>query len=357
MTIDLDAIPLVDTSQHSVPLDEVVFDTFRPVKRAVPLDSADSQLIRSLLDAIPPIYEPVFESAAAAAEWLKADDIVLGYVDGDEAYAYPIKILNFHEMVSHEVNGRPILASYCPLCRSGVMYDRTVDGEVLLFGNTSALYESDMVMVDHQTGSYWMQVSGEAIVGALTGRRLTALPSQTTTWALWRAQYPHTVSLSRQTGYGRDYSRDPFAGLGEQYNSSGRFIFPVSENGRDPRLDPGEVVLGLEVEGVQKAYPLSRIGDVAVNDQIGDTAVVIFSLADGPTGAAYRAVVDGRPLTFKRVNGVFEDEQTGSAWDLTGAAVDGELAGSRLAALPARSTYWFALVAAFPDLTLYTSDE
>ncbi len=352
--IDLDTIPPVDTNQHSVPLEQVYFDTFRRTNRAVPLSAAQPELIRTLLDAIPPIYNPVWETAAAADEWLRDGDLVLGYADSGEAFAYPVRILNFHEMVSHEVNGRPILASYCPLCRSGIVYDRAVNGQTLLFGNTSALYESDMVMVDHQTGSYWMQVSGEAIVGKMTGARLAALPSQTTTWEVWKQQYPHTLSLSRDTGNPRDYNRDPFSGYGEFLNENGRFAFPVSDQGRDPRLEPGAVVLSVTVGETIRVYPLAAVGDGVLNDVVGETAVAVFGQAKGPTGAAYAAVVDGRSLTFTFVDGLIRDEETGSTWDFSGQAISGELAGAQLGPLPGRSTFWFAMIAAFPELELYT---
>lgn len=238
------------------------------------------------------------------------------------------------------------------------MYDRrlTPNSEPVLFGNTSALYESDMVMVDHKTGSYWMQVSGEALVGELAGQRLTALPSQTTTWALWREQYPESLVLSQETGFDRNYQYDPFTGLGERYNEGGEFIFPVSENGRDPRLDPGEVVLGAEYEGHQYAWPIERIGDGVINDHIGkdrEAAVVVFSSSVGPTAATYFATADGQRLTFKFEDSKISDEQTASTWALSGAAIDGPLAGTTLTALPSRSSFWFSLISSFPELTFY----
>ena len=353
--IDLDAIPPVDTSQHSVPLEEIYFDTFRPTNRAVPLNKADPDLIRSLRDAIPPLYAPVFESAAEADGWLRADDIVLGYADGEEAYAYPVRILNFHEIVSHEVNGRPIIATYCPLCYSGVVYDRRVNGETLLFGNTSALHESDMVMLDHQTGSYWVQVSGEAVVGPMTGTRLAPLPAQMATWADWQALHPDTLVLSRNTGYRRDYGRNPFAGYAEQLNQTGRFAFPVSDAVNDPRLAPGDVVLGVQVGQDTAVYPLAQIGNGVVNDVVGETAVVVFSRSDGPSGAAYSPVVEGDVLTFLLEDGRIQDEQTGSDWNMAGQATDGPLAGTQLAPFSTRTSLWFALIAAYPDLILRSS--
>ena len=112
VTINLEAIPPVDQSRHSVPLEEIYFDTFRRVNRVVPLTNISDEMILDLRDAIPPIYNPKFETLAQAESWLSEGEIVLGYADGSEAYAYPVKILNWHEIVSHDVNGRPILATY-----------------------------------------------------------------------------------------------------------------------------------------------------------------------------------------------------------------------------------------------------
>jgi hypothetical protein len=353
--IDLSRVPDIDTEQHSVPLDEIIFDTFRAVDRAVPLTNAQPALIRSLRDAIPPLYEPHFTSVAATDAWLSDADIVLGYADADEAFAYPIKILNFHEIVSHRVNGQDILASYCPLCRSGIVYDRVLPGAEapLVLGNTSALYESDMVMFDHQTGSYWNQVTGEAIVGPLTGQHMSILPAQMSTWGMWKVQYPDTLALSENTGFERDYNRDPFIGYGESLNAGGGFFFPVSEAGRDPRLEPGAVVLGLEIDGTHRAYPLTLLGDAIVQDMLGQMAVVIFSQVDGPSGAAYSPQIDGRNLNFVFEDGRIQDLETESEWDLAGRAIAGELAGAQLEPLPARSTFWFSLVANFPEIEVY----
>ncbi len=110
IVIDLDQVPPVDQSKHSVPLASIQFDTFRG--DFVPLPEADADLVRRLRDAIPPIYEPKFETVPDADKWMFNNDFVVGYVDGDEAYAYPFKIMNFHEIVTHTVNGRPILATY-----------------------------------------------------------------------------------------------------------------------------------------------------------------------------------------------------------------------------------------------------
>ena len=172
--------PALDTSIASVPLGEVLFDTFQG--GSIALSVASESDIDRLRDAIIPIYVPRYDGPDGG-DWLDDDDVVLGYESGNGAYAYPVKMLNLHEIVNDVIDGGPVLISYCPLCASGVVYSRVLDGETLVFGNTSALYESDLIMFDWETGSYWHQVIDEAIVGPLTGRRVTALPSRMTTWS------------------------------------------------------------------------------------------------------------------------------------------------------------------------------
>ena len=252
-------VPALDTSKHSVPLEEVYFDTFQAANRAVPLTEANAELIENLRDAIPPIHEPIYEQGRNAT-WLGDTDMVLGYAVNGGAWAYPLRILNFHEIVNDHLDGEPVLISYCPLCFSGVVYRRVLGEQVLTFGNTSALYESDMVMLDYNTGSYWWQVAGRAIVGPLTDETLTVLPSMTTTWGEWHLLYPESLVLSQETGFDRNYSRDPFQGFAA-YINQGNFAFPVSAAALDERLPPGARVLVVRVEEEARAYPVESLGN------------------------------------------------------------------------------------------------
>ncbi len=339
-----------DISRHSVPLEEIHFDTFDG--GSVPLSEISESKLLSLRDAIPPLDSPKYDDAAAGDGWLQDDDLVIGYEGAEGAYAYPIKILNFHEIVNDELDGVPVLVSYCPLCRSGIVYSRVLDGRELSFGNTSALYESDLVMYDRKTFSYWWQVAGRAIVGSLAGQQMEPLPSITTTWAQWRELHPDTRVLSRDTGYGRNYQRDPFQGYAGTVNA-GRYPFPVSERVMDGRLAPADEVLGVTLNGASKAYPLRLLGEAAINDSSGGEAIVVFSSQRGPAGAAFLPQAGGRSLTFEAANGAFRDRETGSEWNLDGRAVAGPLKGSRLERLPSRYTFWFAYVAAFPEAEVY----
>ena len=339
--------PDVDLSVHSVPLDQVYFDTFDG--GSVPLSESTPELRERLLDVIPPIDRPVYGDVSAG-DWLAPTDPVLGYVAGGQAYAYPFKILNFHEIVNDELDGLPVLISYCPLCRSAIVYDRRVGGEVLSFGNTSALYESDLVMVDRSTGSYWWQVAGTAIVGPLTGARLELLPSAVATWADWASQYPETLVLTRDTGYSRPYERDAFAGFAEIIDS-GRFAFPVGEAASDPRLQPSALVVGVVLAEVARAYPVDNLND-PINDDVGGEPIVVFPTEGGAT--VFSAVVSGEPLQFQRRGADFIDSETGSVWTPAGVAVSGLYEGTALRPIPSRITFWFAFVGAFPDVQVHT---
>jgi hypothetical protein len=267
-TAETERVLLAGTNiaKHSTPLDQINFDTFNG--SYVALSEATEAIILQLRDAIPPIETPRYENVEAADQWLRPDDIVVGYVDGNEALAYPTRILNYHEIINEIVNDIPVLISYCPLCNSGIVYDRRLDGQVLEFGNTSALFNSDLVMYDKQTFSYWFQVGGDAIVGDLTGQRLEVLPTRFMRWEEWRQAYPASQILSRDTGFSRPYDRDPFGGLPQSLNQ-GRFPFPVSEDALDPALPAGEKVIGVVINEDARAYPLANLTGDIVNDEIG----------------------------------------------------------------------------------------
>ena len=347
--------PNVDTSIASVSLDDIYFDTFDG--GSIRLSKASDGAIERLRDRIKPIYLPKYEPVEGG-DWLGENDLVIGYVaESGEGFAYPIKILNLHEIVNDIIDGIPVLVSYCPLCASGVVYNRELDGVVHTFGNTSALYESDMVMFDHETGSYWFQVLGEAIVGTLTGKRLEMISSTTTTWDQWRELHPATRVLSRDLGLlssfsGSPYDRDPFIGY-DQRVSREQFAFPVDKDRLDARLRAGDRVLAIQVGEAHKAYPLNDTGDRVVNDEVGGEEVVVIARAHGPTASAYLSTVDGQTLSFTLSDGVVEDIETGSRWDDGGRAVSGPMSGTQLKRVPSRTSFWFSVVGALPNIELH----
>ena len=351
-------VPLVDTRIHSVPLDKILFDTFgRLPQRFVPLDQAPEDFIVALRDAIAPIYRPVYGDADALA-WLEDDTLVIGYLSGGAAFAYPVNVLNFREIVNDVIDGVPVLITWCPLCGSGVVFNCELDGRVLIFGNTSALFQNDLVMYDHQTGSYWFQVAGEAVVGSLTGSRLKLLPAATNTWGEWRRLHPETRLLTGTADRPTEFTNRLFARerSDQAQVNRGLFAFPVDEDRLDRRLSAGAIVLTVEVgDDDVTAYPLELIGDGAVNDQVGGQPVVVFSRVNNVAAVAFSRVVGDRTLSFEFDNETrqFIDLETGSLWDGSGVAISGPHAGAQLEQLATRRAFWFSIAIAFPDIDLY----
>jgi len=223
-------------------------------------------------DGIPAIDRPVFEQPDQAT-WLKPDSRVLGVVHNGIAKAYPIAILNWHEIVNDRFSDEGIVVTYCPLCGSGVVYQASVAGQSFTFGVSGLLYNSDVLLYDRQTDSLWSQLHNHAISGPMKGQPLTPLPSSHTRWDRWREQYPQTLVLSRNTGNARDYNRNPYSG----YDESPLLFFPVEFMSR--AYHPKERVIGIELDGVAKAYPfaeLAKLGDTGVlEDQLGSVPVMI----------------------------------------------------------------------------------
>ncbi len=178
-------------------------------------------------DGIPALTDPPRLSAKSADEWLKHEDRVMGLALGDEAVAYPIRILNWHEIVNDVVGGSPVVVTYCPLCGTGVVFDARVGSQRAIFGVSGLLYNSDVLLFDRATESLFSQLGLKAITGPLRGTKLVAIPAVTTTWEAWRRKHPNTEVLSHVLPHGRDYGTEPY----QQYRRSKKTMFPV--RGRD----------------------------------------------------------------------------------------------------------------------------
>jgi hypothetical protein len=296
-------------------------------------------------DGIPSIDRPKFVSAQESS--LQNGDLVLGLeIDGD-ARAYPLDILVWHEIVNDVVGGEPVAVTYCPLCFTNQVFKRTIEGEVVEFGTSGKLYNSNLVMYDRSTESYWSQALGQAITGELAGYRLERVPFDVAYWEDWKALNPESRVLSQDTGFGRPYGADPYG----DYYTSPSIWFPVSN--RDDRLGPKEIVIGLEHSGTYRAYPLSEIENVhAINDEIEGRQILIAS--HYPFMArAFDRMVDGQILDFEYKDGQMTDRQTGSVWDFDGIATEGMLEGKQLKRLPFDQGFWFEWAAFHPETELY----
>ena len=308
-------------------------------------------------DAIPPIDDPSFETVTEADEWLEDDEPGLLVGISDVTRFYPIRILHRHEIVNDQFGDIPVAVTYCPLCNTGIAFDRRVDGEELRMGVSGLLRNSDLVMWDDATQSLWQQITGEAIVGELTGTKLEPLSSAIVRWADFRDNNPDSEVLGRDQGFGIRYGQNPYVGYSSRNAPIGGF-FTAELDERFPAL---ERVVAVTVDESTTGYPFSIISESRVVIFWGapstTDALDSFQVADGQaigTGVAFDPVVDGQRLTFESPEvDVFVDAETGSTWTLQGTAVDGPLAGEELALLPHRNEFWFAFAAFFPDATVY----
>ncbi|TVQ93262.1 MAG: DUF3179 domain-containing protein [Chromatiaceae bacterium] len=239
-------------------------------------------------DGIPSIDRPRFVGPTAA-DFLRGGDEVLGLQVGNEARAYPIRILNWHEIVNDEIGGQQVAVTFCPLCGTGVAFvaeDRR--GRPLTFGVSGLLYNSDVLLYDRQSESLWSQIMKQAISGPRRGERLRARPLTHTTWHAWRRAHPETLVLSTETGFRRDYSQLPYAG----YETEHGLYFPVSA--RSNRYHPKERVLGLRVDTEYKAYPFAELSRTTgeVRDRIGGEEILVRYDRAANSASAFSA--DGR---------------------------------------------------------------
>jgi hypothetical protein len=310
-------------------------------------------------DGIPAIDRPLFHPAGDVDFLDDREPVVAVEVDGD-ARAYPVQILIWHEIVNDTIGGEPVTVSYCPLCNSAIAYDRRLGDRVLDFGTSGLLYNSALVMYDRQTESLWSHFSAEAVAGVLTGEELGRRPTAMVAWSDWVGANPDGLVLSRSTGHRRDYGRNPYGG----YDDIGQSPF-LFDGDADGRLRPMTRVVGVEHGGEAVAVQLEPLLEAGVLDvSLGGRDLVVWArrgtasalddarIPDGRdvgTTGVFDNRVDDRRLTFERAEDGFVDHQTGSRWNVLGHAVDGELAGRQLAAVPHVDTFWFAWAAFLPD--------
>jgi len=279
-------------------------------------------------DGIPPIDQPKFSTAEQAQAWLGNDEPVVAYADGDDARAYPLQILIYHEIVNDTVNDKAVSVTFCPLCNASIVFDRTVDGEVLDFGTTGRLRNSDLIMYDRQSESWWQQFTGRGIIGKYNEVKLAQLASQIVSFDTFKTTYPDGKILNRETGHSRPYGNNPYSGYDNINNN------PFLYNGpKDKRLPPMERVLSLaSTDEASLLIPTSKLEDKPVlNITYNEAPVVVIATTNAnsaldksnigesrkvPAAAAFSADLDGEVLQFEIKNGELIDKTSGSVWNV-----------------------------------------
>lgn len=305
-------------------------------------------------DGIPAIDAPVFERADDV-DWLEDTEPVLSLTVGGETRAYPLRVMTWHEIVNDVVGGTPVAVTYCPLCNSGVAFERTVPGQgVLSFGTSGLLYADNLVMYDRQTESLWPQLTGEASIGELTGTKLVAIPMGTVAWRDFVAADPTARVLSQDTGFDRPYGTNPYSGYDDP---QGDLLFGLP-NDLDNRLLVKERVVGLVDGSSSIAVVRSSLeGRDPLEVSVGSRRLVVWHRpgqasaldadtvaggADIGTVGVFVPAVDGERLHFETDRAGFRDRETGSSWSVLGRATAGPLKGAELEAYQHLDTFWFA---------------
>lgn len=316
-------------------------------------------------DGITPIDSPCVVSVEAADQWLEDQESVMVVEVGDEARAYPLAIMTQHEIANDVLGGVPVAVTYCPLCNSGLAFEREVttgatpelDGEVWDFGTSGRLLRSNLVMYDRQTRSLWSQFTGTALWGDpdVVGTELERLPTQVLAWETFRDTFPDGTVLGRDSMPGRSYGRNPYPTY-EDNPSAFLFRGEFSQE-----LDPNERVVGLGEEGTAVAIPLERLREEQViTVPVGEEMVTVAWTSGQASALDQPRVADGRDVgqtgaflveeLEPQGDGEFLDPSTGAVHNITGETIEGDAPPLEL--VPIDDTFWFVWFAFRPDTAI-----
>lgn len=321
---------------------------YRGVERRLRLEEVVSGGVA--IEGIPAIDSPAVIAGSEAAYLDPAEQVFGVSIDG-EARAYPLRILDWHEMLNDELGGRPLTLSYCTLCGSGILYDASMPGGGRFwFGTSGLLYRSNKLMLERESRSLWSNLTGQPVVGSQVGSglELPVLPMTRTSWSEWLERHPSTTVLDlgplRGT-FSRRYGFDYRPGQANRAREG--VAFPVWL--KSSRLERGAEVYTLLVAGTPKAYPLDRLyAEGVVNDSLGGVELVL--VADGESGAVRAFERRGRAFAAG-ADGALVD-QTGGSWRVLeeGLAADGQPTLPRVAGHVA---YWFGWYAFYPQTEIW----
>ncbi len=233
-------------------------------------------------DGIPSIDSPRF---VPVAEYSGTGDTepVISFAHGGDARAYPLRVLIWHEIVNDTVGGLAVSVTYCPLCNSAIAFDRRAGGRVLDFGTTGKLRNSDLVMYDRQTESWWQQFTGTAIVGQLTGTELRMLPVRVESMERFRTRFPSGRVLVPKDPDMRPYGVNPYV----RYDS---LEVPLLYRGEMPA---GIAPLAYVVKVGKEAWPLELLMD---RGRIVSDDLVITWTAGQNSALDSREIAGGRDI-------------------------------------------------------------
>jgi hypothetical protein len=305
-------------------------------------------------EGIPSLDNPLYTEPGEAG-YLNNNDLVLGFAHNGKAFAYPHKLLDWHEIVNDRIDTINYSVIYCPLTGTGTGWYRKKPEMELSnkLGVSGLLYNSNILPYNRQNGTIWSQMLLKAVAGEEIGQEAETFDMLETSWDTWKKLYPHTLVLSDKTGFDRNYQRYPY----DDYKESSYLIFPI--NNDDTRLDRKERVLGILIDGKAKAYSIEKFGTQIsiINDTFNGEDLIIAGSRDKNFITAFiSSGPDGTPLEFiplqHRYPVIMQDNE-GTMYDAFGKALAGPGLGNHLSSVTRFMGYWFAWAAFYPDIELY----
>jgi len=339
------------------------------IKHSVDLSEIQIVLPKS---SFPTLDHPKFVTKSEGMQMFFKKEPVISIEINGFAKAYSLNILTMHEIANDTLSGIPILVTYCPLCNSGMVYNRIINNnikEILEFEASGMLRNSDMVMLDRKTESLWQQSMGTAIVGTYNETQLDILPSIIISVEEFFSRYPNGKILSKKTGFTeveKRYGYNPYTKYDEKINPYQQFF---DSDKVDKRLPAMERVVDIESNGDYKIYSFTDVAKKGViNDSFRGKKVVLFyksgtisvmdendisNSKDVGSVTVFSAIIGQKLLTFKEKNETFVDKETNSKWDITGYCNSGKLKGTQLKIEPHSNHFAFAWLAFHPESEIY----
>lgn len=302
-------------------------------------------------DGIPALNEAKFLNAQEAT-FLADNDLILGFVDGDDVRAYPHSILDWHEIINDDTKNHSLAIIYCPLTGTGIGWNRMINETKTTFGVSGLLYNTNIIPYDRLTDSNWSQLLLKSVNGNLSGTIPKTYNLVETTWKTWKELYPSTKVVSTETGYNRTYGKYPYG----SYKTNKNLIFPISN--KDDRLHEKERVLAVIVDGKAGVFRFEENlqGFKAVNRSLRNTKLVVVKNTEINLMVAFKRILaDGTELSFSAVQNespVILLDSEGTKWDIFGRGISGPRKDQKLVPLTQMMGYWFSFATFYPDVEL-----
>lgn len=304
-------------------------------------------------DGIPALENPKSLSIDRI-DFLSDDDLVLGFSHDNKVQAYPHAILDWHEIINDDMNGKKVAVTYCPLTGTGIAWDRMVDGKETTFGVSGLLYNTNLIPYDRLSDSNWCQISLKCVNGSLIGKTAESFHLIETSWKTWKEMFPNSAVVSSITGFNRNYGRYPY---GEYRTNDDMLLFPVTT--LDERLPAKERVLAVIDDVTAKVYRFDSFdgGTRLFADQINGTDLLIVGDKNRNFMVAFMNNLNGSTHSFSLVtnsiNGAVFQDETGNQYNLFGNVLTGPDTGSSLVPITSFMAYWFSVGAFYSSVQIF----